>query len=127
LGDSYLIALSLSRAGKAREAVQKHPDVERAQKLVLETLKKFPENASEWHWAMLRATHPQESAKVAQLIQKDEFNRLERDFALHYSPFSGSSALNAYWAAHIAGKEKEGLEILKLTAARGVPLPPISE
>ena len=123
LGARYLIAVALSREGKAREAALRNPDVQRALKLVREDNDRLPDDPDEWSWAMLRATDPDAAAKIAAGLNKDETQRAKRAVGLKLAPVSANAAFTAYWGAQMAGKEAEGRAALKAIAARGVPLP----
>ncbi|HZY90524.1 MAG TPA: hypothetical protein VFE78_37220 [Gemmataceae bacterium] len=123
LGASYLIAAALSRKGKTREAALRNPDVQRAIKLVRESNDRFPDDPDEWSWAMLRAAHPKDAAKIAGALTKDELHGVKRAVGLKLSPVSAGAAFQAYWAAQMSGQEAEGRAALKAAAARGVPLP----
>jgi tetratricopeptide (TPR) repeat protein len=123
VGTSYLVAAALAREGKPREAALKNPDVKRAIQLVREDLARFPDDAGARTWAMLRAAHPDEAAKVATALARDEAHQAKLAVGRKLSPVSATAALQAYWAAQAAGKEAEGRAALKAVAARGVPLP----
>jgi hypothetical protein len=123
LGSTYLIAVALSRGGKLRDAALANKDVQRAISLIRDEMKAFPQDSSPWRYAMLRAAHPEEAAKIAASVVKDDVGQLERYLTLKLSPASASAALDVYWAHQIAGEEAKGVEVLKACAARGVPLP----
>jgi hypothetical protein len=123
LAPNYLIAVALAREGKLREAVLADKDVRRALELVRERRKKFPRDHDSWSWAVLRASHPEEAAEIAKGIQADEIGRVQRAINLKVNLLSATTVLDAYWASQIAGKEPEGLALLKRCAAQGVPLP----
>jgi hypothetical protein len=123
LGASYLIAAALSREGPARAAALRNADVQRALQLVRESNERFPDDPGEWSWAMLRAAHPEDAAKLAAALTKDELHEVKRAVDRKLSPVSATAALQAYWAAQMAGKDAEGRAALKAAAARGVPLP----
>jgi tetratricopeptide (TPR) repeat protein len=123
LGPTYLIAVALSREGKPRQAALTDKDVQRVLNLIREKRAKEPEEADEWSWAMLSASHPDEAAAAAKVLQRDELRRLKRAIELKLAPMSGPTAFQAYWARQMAGEGAKGVEILKACAARGVPLP----
>ncbi len=72
---------------------------------------------------MLRAAHPDQAAKVARAFQQDEAGRVDSDIDRMLAPMSAAEAFDGYWSALIAGKETDGVLILKRYAARGVPMP----
>jgi tetratricopeptide (TPR) repeat protein len=123
LGHSLLIAVALSGEDRVRQAALANKDVERAAALLKDNVARFPREPQEWWWAVLRATHPEEAAQVAQAVLRDDLGRIQRSINLKLSPVSGRTAFEAYWASQIAGKEAEGIAILKSYATRGVPLP----
>lgn len=123
LGASYLVAAALAREGKAREAALKNSDVKRVIAMVREDEDRFPDDPGAWSWAMLRAAHPDEAAKIAAALAKDEAHQARLAVGRKLAPVSASNAMLTYWAAQMAGKEAEGRAALKAVAARGVPLP----
>jgi hypothetical protein len=123
VGASYLIALALSREGKAREAALKDPDVRRAIQLVREDWARFPDDPGAWAWAMLRAAHPDDAAQIAAALAKDDAHQARLAIGRKLGPVNTGSALLTYWKAQMAGKDAEGRAVLKALAARGVPLP----
>jgi tetratricopeptide (TPR) repeat protein len=123
LGPTYLIAAALWREGKARDAAARNADVRRAQQLLAADVARFPNDADEWTWVMLRQSHPDQAAKSAAVLRRDQVARARLALDLKLSPTSAPTALRAYWARHLAGDEKDGAAILKTFAARGVPLP----
>jgi tetratricopeptide (TPR) repeat protein len=123
VGAGYLLALAVERRGKFRVAVLADKDFLRACDLLKEQNMAFPDDPDPWACILLRATHPQEAARMIDALKKDEASRLSRAIALKRSPTSASAALEAYWALKLEGKEAEGKAILKACAARGVPLP----
>jgi len=123
LGPVYLVSVALSQEGKLREAVLSNQDVQRVVTLELENRQKFPDSHDEWAWVMLRAAHPEEADKIAKGILKDEIDQLDQSLDRKLSPLRASVAYQAYWRMQIAGKEAEGVKILKDCAAQGVPMP----
>jgi hypothetical protein len=123
LSPSFLLAAMLSRPGASHEAVLKDPDVQRALTLVTEGAHAFPTSQDPWEWAMLRAARPEEAAIASEAIRHDEVRRLAREIGLRLSPVDASRAFECYWALQMAGKEAEGLAILKHCASLGVPMP----
>jgi tetratricopeptide (TPR) repeat protein len=123
LGPSYLIAVALSREDKLRETVRANADVQRVFALLRERVQQFPDEPDTWTWAMLRGAYAKEAAEVARAILQDELGQLERAIHLRLEPMSATAALQEYWAKQIAGKEAEGIELLKRRAAQGMPLP----
>jgi hypothetical protein len=124
LGPIYLIPWILSQDGNLRQAVEANRDFQRAVDVLLDTNKRFPRHPSSWDWAMVRTVHPQEATQIAQTILKDELRAVERLINRRLSPLSAAVAFDEYWECQLAGKEAQGLEVLKAAAARGVPLPP---
>jgi hypothetical protein len=123
LGPSYLIAVALSRPGKAQEAAKSNPDVQRATDLVKETCSQFPDEPDPWAWAVLKTAFPDEAAGLAKAVLSDELGRLERSIDLRLEPFSAQTAFKEYWALQMAGKGAEALEVLKRCAGQGAPMP----
>jgi hypothetical protein len=123
LEPSYLIAVVLERNEKLRAPVLANKDVQRALALVREETAKWPEDQGVWVWAMLRFSYPDEAAKLADLLRKNDLVQAERAIEPRLQPFSGTAAVREAWALQIAGKEAEGREVLKQCAKRGVPLP----
>ncbi len=123
IGSQYLIAVALWREGKPRAAAQANDDVKRALALILEENKRFPEDSSEWSWAMLRSAHPEEAARLAEKLKTNKKLRLERTLTSRLSPPVPSQALRECWLLDSAGKTAEGLEVLRKAAREGLPLP----
>ncbi|HEV3259711.1 MAG TPA: hypothetical protein VG013_22780, partial [Gemmataceae bacterium] len=123
LSPSYLLAVGLSLDAKLRDAARKNPDVQRAVALVLQETREFPDDPSPWSWALLRGVHPEEAAKVAKALRKDELGRLERSITQQLTPVGAGTAFAACWALQAAGKEAEARAVLKACARRGVPMP----
>jgi tetratricopeptide (TPR) repeat protein len=123
LAPPYLVAVALTRGGKPSEAALRNADVRRATDLMRETVAKFPEDAHVWIWAMLRDAHPDEAAKVAGAIANDKSAEAARAISLKLSNVNASAAFHAYWSLLAAGKEADGLEVLRKCAAKGAPLP----
>src|SRR5262249_6958178 len=109
--------------GKPRDAALANSDVKRALELIRTSCAQFPDESSEWDWAMLRAAHPEDAARIAEDLKKNELTRLERALAARLSPPSTVKALQECWALEAAGKSGEAREALKRFAADGVPLP----
>jgi thioredoxin-like negative regulator of GroEL len=123
LGHPFLIAILLADEGPLYPAVRDNADVRRALKLLRQRLERFPADADEWAWAILRRTHPNSAAFAAQVIKTSELNRLKLAIDLKLSPMSAAEAYRSCWALQIAGEPAKGAEILKRCAARGVPMP----
>jgi len=123
LAPIYLVAVALTRPDEQRDAALNNADVRRAVSLLLEDSQAFPAEGISWDWAMLRAGQPDEAARVASTVRQDEVRRIGRAIDLLLSPMSATAAFDAYWSALIDGNEDEGAEILRRSAARGVPMP----
>jgi tetratricopeptide (TPR) repeat protein len=123
LGSRYLLAVALSREGKARDAALRNKDVKRVLELVLDDRAKFPESPNVWAWAMLRSAHPDEAAKVAKLLAKDADDEIDRKLGMKLSNVDAATAFGHAWSLQAAGKDDQAREVLKKLAARGVPLP----
>lgn len=119
----YLVAVALTRPGEQRDAALNNADVQRAVSLLIEDGRAFPAERSSWNWAILRAGHPEEAARVASALRQDEVGRIGQAIVLLLSPVSARTAFDAYWSALIDGNEDEGAEILRRCAASGVPMP----
>jgi hypothetical protein len=123
LDSSHLIAVALSREGKAREAALAHPDVKRACQILKDQVAAFPDEPGAWKYVMLQTTHPETAAKVAEALRKDEVNRLVRAITVKLNPVTLPVMLEHYWELKLNGKEKEGLALLRSLGQQGVPLP----
>jgi hypothetical protein len=118
-----LIAVALTREGKPREGALGNPDVRRAIGLLRDTVAKFPQDAHVWAWAMLRDAHPDVAANLARVIAQDQADQAENAISLKLSNVNPSAAFHAYWSLLAAGKEADGLEVLRKCAAKGAPMP----
>lgn len=123
LGVADLLAVTLWREGKARDAALADADVRRVIELVRDSWKKFPGSADGWMWAMVKAAHPDEAAALAKAIRNNEWLRLDDELNRLLHPVSASMAFRTCWLLDSAGKTKEALAELKKCAAEGVPLP----
>jgi hypothetical protein len=95
----------------------------RAAQLLKERAEAFPDEASPWVQAMLRNTHEETAAKVAQTLKDDNFSAAARAVAIKLNPLSLSPVLEQFWALQLQEKEKEGQELLRQLGKQGVPLP----
>jgi hypothetical protein len=123
LGSTYLVAVALWRDGKPRAAALANDDVKRALELVKAQAATFPDDPGEWQWALLRAAHPQEAARVAEALKKDDKGRHDRALEARLTPASASTAFRLCWALDSAGQSQEALDALRRCAAEGVPMP----
>jgi hypothetical protein len=123
LSPSYLVALALARGGKRHDAVNANPDVRRIVAMALEDIRKFPDESSPWIWALLKNSHPAEAAQLAKAYLQDSVEQSGLAIAQRLNPLDGKTAFRAYWAKQMAGQEAEGIKILKVCAAQGVPMP----
>ena len=95
--------------------------------LRLEQWKTFPEDRGTSTWAMIQKAYPEEGKQLADAIRKDAVRKLEQSIQSALTPLSGTVALDRYWALRIDGKNAEANEVLKQTAAQGVPLPELKK
>jgi hypothetical protein len=123
LGTTDLVAVALWRDGKPRQAALENDDVKRVLTLVREGEKAYPDSPDGWTWAMLKAAHPDEAAKLAVALKANEKERVYRQITEHLSPMSAAHAFRACWTLEAAGQNKEALAVLKRCAAEGVPMP----
>lgn len=123
LGSTYLVAVALWREGKPREAALADADVKRALESIRARAAAFPDDPSEWQWAMLRAAHPEDAAKIAEALKTNEGAGRDRALEARLSPTNAATAFRLCWALDSAGKPKEALDALRRCAADGVPLP----
>ncbi len=123
LGPAWLAGVVLCREGSLRQAFLQNADVQRALALIRESSARLPDEFAEWSWAMLRAAHPDDAARLARTILGDDSGADARAIGQRLSPLSASAAFRTYWAHLIAGREAEGIEALRRCAAQGMPLP----
>jgi hypothetical protein len=123
LEPSYLVAVALTRDGSARALALANADVVRAAKLVKERSEAFPDEPTPLAYALLKATHPEAAAKVAEALRTDALQQVKRSIALQLKPLILSDALGQYWVLRLEGKDKEGDTLLRTLGERGVPLP----
>ncbi len=85
---------------------------------------RYGDSGSPWAWALLQAAYPEDAAKIAQALPKNENGRLERAIDLRLTPYFAATAYTAYWAQQIlGGAEGQGPAVLKRCRDLGVPLP----
>jgi tetratricopeptide (TPR) repeat protein len=126
---STLLTWILGREGPLRARALAHPDVQRALALKVEQAAAFPDDMGPGTWALLRAAHPKEAARIAEDVrgtraaEAGRMDEIKRSIDRVLSPLSANAALDSYWALLLAGKEKEGDDLLRSLAAKGVPLP----
>jgi hypothetical protein len=123
LSSSHLIAVALAREGKPRVAALANADVKRALELARAAAAEFPNDPNEWSWAVLRAAYPEDAARIADALKGNELVRLERTLDARLSSPNTATALRQAWALEAAGKPEEARDVLKRSAADGVPLP----
>jgi predicted negative regulator of RcsB-dependent stress response len=123
LSDQYLIAVALWREGKQRTAALANPDVKRSIGMVLEDYTRFPKEPGEWSWIMLRDTHADVAARMAEALKTNERLRLERGLEAKVSPLNAVSALRRCWALEAEGKKAEIATVFRQCAQEGVPMP----
>lgn len=123
LGHGYLLALALAQESPLREAVLANTDVQRATTLLAEAIERSPDRYGPWEWAMLRTTQPQAADKLAKIVKGNELLQVMLQINLRLSPAGAPPALQASWAAQIAGNDEEAQQIIRQCAKRGVPLP----
>jgi hypothetical protein len=123
LSAGHLIAVALGREGKLRTAALANPDVGKALELIRAEAARFPEEPSEWSWAMLRAAHPEDARRIARALEKNELVRVERSLEARLGPSTTSLVLKQSWALEAAGKKDEARKVLQRAAAEGVLLP----
>jgi hypothetical protein len=119
----FLVVLALTREGSARALALADADVVRAAKLVKERAEAFPDEPTPWIYAMLKATHSETAARVAEALRTDAIQRLKRSMSLKLRPLNLTDALGQYWVLQLEGKDKEGEALLRTLGERGVPLP----
>lgn len=123
LSPSYLIAVGLDQEGKLGEAIRADQDVRRAVALHRQQIAGFPDDASEWSWAVMRALHPDDAARTRELLAQDKCLEHERALEERIDLYSATVAYRAYWSQVLAGDQAKGQKILKECAERGVPIP----
>jgi tetratricopeptide (TPR) repeat protein len=123
LGSSFLIPIALAQGNKLRQAVLANADVQRSLTLLKDARTRFPNDADEWAWAMLRAVDPDRAAQVAHVIKDSKINPIKLAIDLKVAPFNAAEAFRASWAEEIAGNQAKAAAILKQCAAQGVPMP----
>jgi hypothetical protein len=123
MGANYLLPWLLGSPGPPRDHCLANPDVQRGIQLLREGSTAFPDEPSAWTWAFLRATNPDEAGQLAAAVKANDLGTLHREIQLRVSPADTGVALRTYWALQLAGKEAEGLAVLKRCASLGVPLP----
>lgn len=125
LNPSYQIAFLLTREGKLQQAALAHPDVRRAIELVKETSTKFPAHPSELQWAILKKTDPERAQQLAEVLVKDERQKIIRDIEQKLNRFNATLVLDSLWMGQITGDTSQALAYGREMAKRGVPLPPL--
>jgi hypothetical protein len=123
LGHNYLIPLALTEGGQVGESAQANADVRRAAALARQDAQTFADEPGAWAWAMLRATHPEDAARLAKALAGNEAGRLTQTLGNKISPVTATGALVEAWALRAAGNEAEARAVLRRAAERGIPLP----
>ncbi len=123
----YLLAYGLSQGGDMAKTILADDDVQRALKLVQEHTEKFPEDSSEWTWAMLKAVDAKQAQKLADRLTKDKRKLVLRAIEEKVSWTEPHLVLEAYWRGQMAGNTAPALAYWKSVASRGVPLPETPE
>jgi hypothetical protein len=72
---------------------------------------------------MLRPAYPDDAAKVAEALARNELLRVDRDLEARLSPPNLSQAIRQCWTLEAAGKPDEARAALKRCADDGVKLP----
>jgi hypothetical protein len=122
-GPLNLIPLTLSKGGELAEKLRGNADVLRALALARKGDEAFPDEPSEWSWAVFRTTDAAAAVHMAELVRKSEFGRLRRQIHERLAPWDVGAALVRYWAAEIAGRPDEARDVLRNLAGQGVPMP----
>jgi len=99
-----------------------HPDVKRAQLLILESRQKLPSRATPWQWAMLRRSHPDEAQRIVQQYLSDDAQAAERTVTVKLAPQSASAVYSLAWAHEMNGDKAVGDALLRDCAKLGIPL-----
>lgn len=107
VSNSSLVTIALSGEGAMRDAALADPDVQRAGKLLKESVEAFPEDASVWHWAVLSQLEPEAAATLVDALATDEQGRLTREIESYLSPDSPSTVLDQYWEAQMKGDDQQ--------------------
>jgi hypothetical protein len=121
---SYLAPLLAARDGS--EGLLANKDVAEVVQLVLEERGRFPTGANPWDWAMLRNAQPDVANQVAEMIKKDEGDRIDREISLLLSPI-GTGIFDVYWEKLIDGDDEAAKKVLNDAAALGFPVPEFLE
>ena len=90
-----LFSIVLGSRKPSAQLARKNPDVRRALKLHLESVRSFPENPQSLDWAMLRVTHPEEAARVGEAVRKSDLRKIMAEMGVVLNPMSGDVALEA--------------------------------
>lgn len=123
LGAGLISWVLAGEEGELRDRVAANADVKRVAAIRQEQLKHLPDRTGPNTWALLRATHPAEAAKLVKALQKDRRAELKRRIDAALSPLSPWPVLEEAWLLRAAGKAEQAKEALKRAAKAGVPLP----
>ncbi len=123
-GHDLLIGIALDGANPLRDAARQDSDVRRAVNLIQGAYRDDPEYwACPWAWSLVHALDPAAGAKMAETYFANESAQLSRAVERQVKPRLVTTALSAFWAAEMVGKNADGAAILKAYAAQGVRVP----
>lgn len=123
LSPEVFLALGLSQAGTMRDTMLANEDVKRLQQLALDDCRNFPNGRSSWQWAILRHSHPAETAEIAKGVKVSDSQRLRTEINRQLAPTSVSHVVQTAWDLELAGKTAEAAELLKPVLAPNPPEP----
>jgi hypothetical protein len=123
VGPTYLVAVALTEKPELRPAILANADVKQALELVKDSAARFPDDPSEWQWALLSAAYPKEAGQIAEALRKDALTAAVHRLHRKLDPLGAVSALEQYWASRAAGNDAEAAAVVRRAVAEGVPLP----
>jgi hypothetical protein len=118
-----LLTYALATGGPLAEAAAANPDVRRAAELVRDADRRYPDDASPWAWAVLRAVFPADAGPVGERAKANERNRVRTRIDRRLSPYSAGPVMDEYFLLLLDGREADAKKALADLAAKGVPLP----